>query len=98
MGCISDFKKECNAIAKIKSIESNPAVVNESEKVAEATKRKTKHGCESLHETRKKRAREVEATERNQNLVKHVSNGELGDHVSTVHERDTADFLRSRQA
>mmetsp|Transcript_26182 Transcript_26182/g.38989 ORF Transcript_26182/g.38989 Transcript_26182/m.38989 type:complete len:280 (-) Transcript_26182:4-843(-) len=98
LGCLSDFKKECDAIAKIKAIESNPAVVNEIDKVAEATKRKTKHGCESLHETRKKKAREEKAIERNQNLDKYMSNSDLGDHVPTVHERDTADFLRGRQA
>ena len=41
MGYLSDFGKECNAIGKFNSIESNPEVANEGEKyVAEATKRK----------------------------------------------------------
>lgn len=48
--------------------------------------------------TRAKKAREEKSNKRKQNLDKYVSIGDLGDHVPTVHERDTADFLRGRQA
>ena len=97
MGRLSDFKKESDAIAKVKRIESNPLVMGERSRIAELTKRKNKSGNETLHERRKKQAREDKTNERNQNLETYMSNGDLGDHVLTFHVHGTADFLREQE-
>ena len=97
MGCLSDFKKECNAIAVWQCIESNSRVTSERAKVAEITRRKTKNGDEISNRQRKKKVREEKAIERDHNLDTYVSSGDLGNRVPTVHERETADFLCQKE-
>ena len=97
MGCHSDFKKECDAIEVWQCIMSNSRITSERAKVAEITRRQAKYGDATLNRQRKEKVREEKAIERDHNLDTYVSSGDLGNRVPTVHERDTADFLRQKE-
>ena len=96
MKCLSNFKKECDTIAVWLCIESNYHVTSESAKSAKITRHKTKHGYETSNQQRKK-IREEKAIERDHNIDTYVPSGDLGNRVPTVHEHDTADFLRQKE-
>ena len=94
LGYLSDFGKECNAIGKFNSIESNSEVANEGGKyVAEATKRKRIMDMKAfMRQERTGKGIESQRTK----IIFFTNN--LGDLVPAVHKHDTPGFLRDKQA